>query len=73
MGVLARNPSFILKRVYFVSDYADFRGVHVPTRLIINADTWIAGRSDMVLWFENYRIEAGGNDKQIEDSSGAAN
>lgn len=57
-GVLAKNPSVFLKNVYFVRDYAIYKGIQVPRRLISNVDTRLVGAANLTIWFDNFRVGA---------------
>ena len=55
-GKLAKSPSFFIKKIDFVTDYADLAGFSVPIRIHSEADARIVGRVVMDIATTGYNF-----------------
>jgi len=68
-GELVKNPSLMVRHVYFVRDYYICEGVSVPRRLISEIETRLVGRANLTIWYDNVSV---GQATPITASRGAA-
>jgi hypothetical protein len=66
-GRIAKSPSFFIKRIDFVQDYANVDGFTFPTHIHSEAETRVIGKAVVDITHRNYQPEfAGGNDARLE-------
>ena len=58
-GTLVKSPSFFIKKIEFVQDYADFSGFTFPIRMHSAAVTRVVGRAIVDIFHRNYQARAG--------------
>lgn len=71
-GQFVKSPSFFIKKVKFVQEFALKDGVSVPAHIESTVDTRIAGRAELSINFSNYtyQVQDQENDSVDEDSPG---
>jgi hypothetical protein len=62
------TPSFFIKRISFVQDYADFGGFTFPVHIHVNAITRVIGRALVDIYHRDYRpVSADANSAEKKD------
>ena len=56
-GTLVKSPSFFVKKIEFVQDYADFGGITLPVHVHSVAKTRLVGRAVVEIFTRDYSLE----------------
>ena len=65
-GRIVKSPSFFIKKIDFVQEYATVEGFTLPTRLHSEAETRLVGKAIVDIVHRDYQPEIGPGDGSVQ-------